>query len=288
MAAFGLSVALLTPFHRDGSLDVGRLSAHAAQLLTRGVETITLFGTTGEGASIGAAERVAAIDGLRERGIGGSQTILATFETAIPDVLDLMRQGGEAGVRDFLLTPPFFFKGPDDEGLFAWHAQVLERCDPDACIILYNIPQVTSVPLSPDLTARLVRAFPGRIRAMKDSSGSWDSAQAYLAIPDLTVLVGDERLLHRAMQNGAGGAISGMANIHPERMRRIVDTGHEDRAHSAETDAVVARPVIPALKALLSRQSGVPDWTNIRPPLVALDDASRDALFASATLDRAI
>src|SRR3954447_9134598 len=53
---FGISPALVTPF-LVGKVDVSRLATHAKDCLARGCRTTTLFGTTGEGPSIGATER---------------------------------------------------------------------------------------------------------------------------------------------------------------------------------------------------------------------------------------
>jgi 4-hydroxy-tetrahydrodipicolinate synthase len=72
------------------------------------------------------------------------------------------------------------------------------------------------VALSPELIARLRKAWPGVITGIKDSSGDWATAERYLASHgDLSVLVGDERLLPRAMARGAEGSICGVANITP-------------------------------------------------------------------------
>ena len=171
--------------------------------------------------------------------------------------------------------------GLDDDGLFRWHADILANTASEIKIILYNIPQVTGVTLSPALTGRLIENFPGRIRAMKDSSGNWDSAQAFLKVPGLTTLVGDERLLHRAKQLGAGGAISGMANLYPERMRRIVDSAQEDPALSAKTSAVVSYPVIAAIKCLMAHRASTSDWVNIGAPLSPLRESDAAELIAA-------
>ena len=54
---FGLGVALVTPFARDGSVDLARLRKHARRVLDEGCASVTLFGTTGEGASLGMTAR---------------------------------------------------------------------------------------------------------------------------------------------------------------------------------------------------------------------------------------
>ena len=58
---FGLGCALITPFAADGSVDVVRLVGHARRVLADGCVSVTLFGTTGEGASLGLASRAAAL-----------------------------------------------------------------------------------------------------------------------------------------------------------------------------------------------------------------------------------
>ena len=133
-----------------------------------------------------------------------------------------MAEGRHYGVADFLLLPPFYFKDPSDAALLDWHMQLFQSTDVSARFILYHIPQVSGVGLPVHLVGQLVAAAKDRIRAIKDSSGNWENAQALLSLDSVTVLVGDERILHKAVANGAGGAITGMANLYPERMKRIV------------------------------------------------------------------
>ena len=61
---FGLSVALATPFAEDRSIDLPRLVAHGLQSLADGCNSLTVFGTTGEGASLGLNERNRALGAL--------------------------------------------------------------------------------------------------------------------------------------------------------------------------------------------------------------------------------
>ena len=68
MQTFGISTALLTPFAETGEIDAARLCTHAASVLENGADSITLFGTTGEGASIGMDERASGIEALFAKG----------------------------------------------------------------------------------------------------------------------------------------------------------------------------------------------------------------------------
>ena len=175
----------------------------------------------------------------------------------------------------FLLLPPFYFPGPTDAGLYDWHAQLFAAADPRAQFILYHIPQVTAVPLTFDLVMGLRAAFPDRVIAIKDSSGNWENGRRLLESGKIPVMIGDERLLHKALAMGAVGSICGMANLHPARLRALFDTHAEDTALSHEVDVIVARPVIPALKLIMARRTGHAGWERMRPPLAALRDVQR-------------
>ena len=54
---FGLSCALATPFLPDDRIDYARMVRHARNCLSEGCSSVTVFGTTGEGSSLGLAER---------------------------------------------------------------------------------------------------------------------------------------------------------------------------------------------------------------------------------------
>src|SRR5215218_11431289 len=66
---FGLSLALATPFAEDRSIDLPRLVAHGRQSLADGCDSLTVFGTTGEGASLGLNERNRALGALVGGGV---------------------------------------------------------------------------------------------------------------------------------------------------------------------------------------------------------------------------
>ena len=142
-----------------------------------------------------------------------------------------------------------------DEGLFDWFAAVLTGLGSKASnVILYHIPQVTSVGLSMALVDRLKKAFPKQVAGVKDSSGDWDNAQALLKHHgELHILIGDERLLAKAMNLGASGAITGLANIAPDLMKPLID-GIEEPRVNAMVEAVLPFAVTAAVKALVGHR----------------------------------
>ena len=281
MDRFGISVALLTPFTETGAVDYRRLGKHACHVLDEGVAGVTLFGTTGEGASVSKDERKPVIEAVLAASVPSSKLVLGICETALDDAIAAVAEGWRLGIKRYLVLPPYYYKGCSDDGLFDWHMALVAACDPGARFILYHIPQVSGVPLSVDLVGRLAAAAPDRFQAVKDSAGDWSYNQTLLRQGAMPVLVGDERLLHKAVPMGAEGSICGMANLYPARLVRLFNTAIEDNALSAEVTEVLSHPVIPAIKALLAEQSGEPGWERLRLPLKQLDPNSRARLIAA-------
>ena len=280
MAQFGILTALLTPFSADGSIDGERLAGHAASVVSRGASGVTLFGTTGEGASIAASERNFAISALLETGLSSDRIVLGAYGSAAADVAAQIDEGMRAGITRFLVPPPCYFGDAGEDGVFVWFTELLALSDPQAGIVLYNIPQVTGVGISPPLTRRLKEACPDRIIAIKDSSGDWANAVRLLEGKVLPVLVGDERLLHKAVPMGCAGSITGVANLYPERLCDIIASSTEDTMLSRTVDRIIALPVIPTLKVLLANALDDPAWENVRAPLTRLTAEQKSEILA--------
>lgn len=269
---------MLTPFHSDGSLNLSLMCEHANIMLKNGAQGVTFFGTTGEGASVGLSERAQALSEAIACGIAPDAITLGISTSAVSDAAAQIKQGSDSGITKFLLLPPYYFKGVDDAGLFDWHKALFDVSDPSAKFILYHIPQVTQVPLSFDLIMRLKDAFPDRVFGVKDSAGQWDNTRQLLEGSGLPILVGDERLLHKAAALGAAGSICGMANLYPARMRTIFENHAEDADLSAKVDLILSVPVIPALKQAMVAMTGNPDWQYTRAPLQPLKAEARAAI----------
>lgn len=283
---FGLSVALTTPFRADTSIDLERLVNHAEWCLGHGSDSVTLFGTTGEGASIGLAGRQQMLGALAGRGIAARDIVAGVAAASMHETVEQARLALDFGCKALLLAPPFYFKGVSDDGLFKWFAHVFEALGPKVRdVILYHIPSVTAVGVSPDLIARLRAAFPGVVTGVKDSSGDAANTQTLLERHgDLAILVGDERQLGAAVRKGAQGTICGMANFAPQLIRPVAIEGRDDPRVTQIVDMILALPVTPAVKALVAHRLGDPEWLHARPPLEAL--SAEQARQLGAAFDR--
>ncbi len=105
-----------------------------------------------------------------------------TGVNALPETVELTRHALSLGVTRVVMLPPSYYKGVTDEGLFRAYAQVIETIADDRLqVVLYHIPQVSGVPISHDLIARLVGAFPQTVVGIKDSAGKIENMQAMIA-----------------------------------------------------------------------------------------------------------
>ena len=281
---FGLSVALATPFAEDRSIDLPRLVAHGLQSLADGCNSLTVFGTTGEGAMLGLDERNRALGAMVGAGVDArTQLVVGIAASSVEDAIAQGRAALMLSCPSFLLAPPFYFKTPGDEGLFDWFSAVLTGLGSQASnVILYHIPQVTAVGLSVALVDRLKKAFPKQVAGVKDSSGDWNNAQALLKQHgDLHILIGDERLLAKAMNLGASGTICGMANFAPDLMQSPIN-GIEEPRVAAMIEPLLPYAVTAAVKALVGhRRSDAAAWSRMRAPLRSLTEAECIKLFAA-------
>lgn len=281
---FGLSCAITTPMRDGGAVDLPRLVKHARHVLAEGCDSVTLFGTTGEGAALGLPARGAMMGALIGAGIDPARQIYAGIAaSSLHEAVEQGRLALDAGAKGLLLAPPFYFKGVSDEGLYRWFSQYFEQLGASVRnVILYHIPSVTAVAISIDLVQRLKTAFPGIVAGVKDSSGSYANTEALLkAHGELAILVGDERQLAKAVRNGAQGSICGVANLVPQLLRPMVYEGKDSPVVNALVDEICSHPVLASVKALVGHVHGDSGYGAMRAPLEALDEGTRQRLFAA-------
>lgn len=273
---FGLSCAVLTPFTEALAPDVPALVAHVRRILSEGADSVTLFGTTGEGPSIATSERAAIVKALVDAGLDPRrQMVMGVTAPSLPEAVDQAQLGLQAGARALLVAPPYFFKGVSDEGVFAWYAAFFAALGSAARdVVLYHIPQATGVPLSVDVIGRLKTAFPHIVLGVKDSAGQFGQTRALLAAHrDLAIMIGQESQLAEAVRLGAQGTICGYANLIARSLRSVVDEGREHPDVARMDRVIEGHPFISAFKALVGHVHGGPGWRALRPPLAPLSTA---------------
>jgi len=286
----GVLAPVLTPFHADLSPDGRRLSRYCRWLLAHGCAALAPFGTTSEANSLSVEERESLLDAIIDDGVPPDRLLPGTGACALTDAVRLTAKAVRRGCAGALMLPPFYYKAVSDDGFFRFFAEVIERVgDARLRVYLYHFPPVAHVGFSVKLVERLLRAYPGTVAGMKDSSGDFANTKAMLdafATAGFDVFVGSERFLLAGMRGGGAGCISATANVNAAAIDRLFRAWRSPEAEElqAEVDAVRAAvekaPLIPGLKAIVAQHAADPEWAHVRPPFVDLPSAQRDALLA--------
>ncbi len=286
----GVLAPAITPFRRDLSPDPRRFADHARWLLANGCSGLAVFGTNSEANSLSVDERIMMLEGLIAEGVPARALMPGTGCCALTDSVRLTAHAVAAGCGGVLTLPPFYYKGVTDEGIYRTFAETIERVgDARLRLYLYHIPPVAQVPISIAVIERLLRAYPGTVAGIKDSSGDWNNTQAVLdafAGTDFEVFAGSEVFLLANMRHGGAGCISATANVNPAAIQQLFATWQASDADAQQaaltaTRAVVQKqPMIAALKAIVAHYGADPAWATVRPPLVELSPAQRETLIA--------
>jgi 4-hydroxy-tetrahydrodipicolinate synthase len=285
----GILAPALTAFTGQLEIDSERTVAHFQWLLSQGCDALVVFGTTSEANSLSVTERTSFLEYAVSNGIDPRKLLPGTGCCSLPDSVVLSQHAIRLGCPGVLMLPPFYYKAVSDEGLFRYFATLIERVSDERLrIYLYHIPPISQVAISFDLIQRLTNEFPGVVVGIKDSSGDWEHTRQLVdrfGPAGFRVFPGNELYLLPALRAGAKGCISAFANINPALLQKVFQNCQGPEADSLQQEverqgrALRKYLLIPALKAILAEWRQDPEWENIRPPLVALSAAQREALL---------
>lgn len=282
----GVYAAALTPMHEDLSCNDEELAVHCKDLISRGCKGIVLFGTTGEGTSFSVREREKTITKLIELGINPEKILLGISCCAIDDVLQLTKVGIEQHCAAVLIAPPFFYKNVDGLGVIDFYRKIIQKVDhPNVKIILYHIPQFTGVSITLKIIKTLIEEFPENVIGIKESEGNFSFTKEILStFPGFKLFVGNELHISEAVQLGAFGGISGIANAFPELICSLYEFGnHQQKVNnnlSAQNiiNSIKKYSLFPAIKSIVEKQKGCA-WHVVRPPLISLEKKESQILL---------
>lgn len=278
----GVNAAVLTPMKPDLSPDVALMAEHCRWLLANGCDGLGVLGTTGEANSFSVAERIAVMEGLVQAGIPAARMMPGTGCAALTDSVELTKRAKALGCPGVLMLPPFYYKNPSDDGLFAWFSEVIGRVGGGIKVYLYHFPQQSAVPFSLDLIGRLMKAFPGTIKGVKDSSGDYANMKAMIDAfgrDGFEVYSGSDEFLLRILREGGAGCITAASNVNCTAGGRVVASfrrGDDAAAEAAQAVLTATRkvcttvPLIGGLREIVARATGKAAWRTIRPPNMPL------------------
>jgi 4-hydroxy-tetrahydrodipicolinate synthase len=234
----GSMVAIVTPL-KDGAPDLKALRELVEWQVFEGTDGIVPCGTTGEGATLTAAERREVIRAVIEQAKGRVQIVAGAGSNATHEAIESVKMAKELKADAALVVTPYYNK-PTQEGLYRHYAAIWEATR--FPVVAYNVPGRTSVDLLPDTVARLAKGK--MIAGIKEATANMDrqvqlvekvgkDGIAYLSGDDFTVLP--------YIACGGNGVISVIGNIAPRAMKELVYAARKpDLARALEKQVAMA------------------------------------------------
>ena len=214
----GSIVAIVTPMHEDGSLDLEGMRRLVDFHVQEGTDAIVSVGTTGESPTVDVEEHHEVIRATVEQAAGRIPVIAGAGANSTAEAIDLTRFAREVGADAVLSVVPYYNK-PTQEGLYQHFKAVAEAVD--IPVILYNVPGRTVADLSNETVLRLAQI--PNIVGIKDATGGFDRACDLIARApkDFAVYSGDDASAIALMLMGGKGNVSVVANIAPRLMHEM-------------------------------------------------------------------
>lgn len=212
-------VALVTCFREDESIDYDAVRKQARRQIDAG-NNILACGTNGDFTSLLYEEKIK----LCETIVTEAQGKVKVFANAgCPSTYETIKLGRgmiRAGADALAIIAPYFI-ACTQEGLYNHFSRVADSLEKP--IYLYDIPARTQNHIEAATALRL--ADHPNIKGIKDSGGTKETLDEYIAISktgkDFTVYAGPDSLIYYALDKGAGGCVSGLANVAPDTVAAI-------------------------------------------------------------------
>ncbi len=218
----GTGVALVTPFHKYGSVDFTALGTMVEHVIEGGVDYIVALGTTSEAATLTQDEKTAVVEFIVEKNDGRVPIVMGLGGNNTRDIENQLSSNWRvfSDIDAILSVTPYYNK-PNQKGLY-YHFKSLSQASA-LPIILYNVPGRTGVNMTAETTLRLAHDF-DNIIGVKEASGSLVQCMQIVKDKpkDFLVISGDDALTYNMIGAGASGVISVVANAYPKAFSTMV------------------------------------------------------------------
>lgn len=284
MAIFtGAGVAIITPFHEDGSINYDQLKKLVDYHCENGTDSIVICGTTGESATMTEEEHLECIKRTIDFTAGRIPVIAGTGSNCTATAVELSREAAKAGADGLLVVTPYYNKATQ-KGLIE-HYKAIAR-EADAPIIMYSVASRTGCNIEPATVAALVKEV-DNIVGVKEASGNISQVAKIMQLTqgDIDLYSGNDDQIVPILALGGKGVISVLSNVAPRE-------AHEICAKFFAGDIAGSRELqlkaIPLINALFSEVNPIPvkkavslmgmEAGGLRMPLTEMEEANAQKL----------
>jgi 4-hydroxy-tetrahydrodipicolinate synthase len=283
----GSIAPVVTPFDRDGAVDLEALGRLIEWQIESGSHGISVHGSTGEPSTQSVEEREAVLETAARTVADRVPFFPGTGSTHLEETLRLTAKADELGADAVLVITPYYSR-PTQQGLFEWYSTVAREF-PDLPIVVYNVPVRTAVDIAPETCARLRRAHENVV-GIKETTRDFEHGSHVLAQcgRDFLVYCGIELLCYPMLTIGGVGHLSCVANIAPKPCAELYDAFVADDHERAVELHYELHPLVEL--AFLETNPGPVKWAMeklgvlacgaVRPPLAEPSAGSQERITA--------
>lgn len=280
----GAGVAIITPFHEDGSVNYEAFAEHIEFQIANKTDAIIVCGTTGEASTLSHEEHLDVIRYCVEKVNKRIPVIAGTGSNCTETAIYLSKEAEKAGVDGLLIVTPYYNKCTQ-KGLAEHFTMIAEAVN--VPIILYNIPGRTGgVLIQPETVVKLCKEVPN-IVGVKDATGNISGVAKLMALADgcVDVYSGNDDQIVPLLSLGGKGVISVLSNVAPKQTHDICENYFNGNVKESCNMQLEALDVIdglfcevnpiPVKKALnlMGKHAGV-----MRRPLTEMEDEHAEKL----------
>lgn len=284
MALFkGAGVALITPFHEDGSVNYEKLTEILEEQIAEGTDAIVAVGTTGEAATLTEDEHIEVIAHTVKVVNHRISVIAGTGSNCTATAIDLSQRAEKAGADGLLLVTPYYNKATQ-KGLYAHYKSIADAVSIPC--ILYNVPGRTGMKIEPKTMADLYYNVKN-IVGVKEATGDVGATSDLMRLVDEDFLLysGEDGIIVPLLSIGGSGVISVLSNVAPKQTAEICKKWFAGDVKGAWEEQKRALPLIHSLfmevnpipvKAGMNLQGKAVG--GLRLPLTEMEEAHQEVL----------
>lgn len=215
----GAGVAIVTPFHEDGSVNYEKFEQLIEFQIGNGTDAIIVCGTTGESSTLTHEEHLSVIKFCVETVKGRIPVVAGTGSNCTQTAIYLSAEAEKYGADGLLLVTPYYNKATQ-KGLFGHYKMIADSVK--LPVILYNVPGRTGCNILPETAVKLCSEV-HNIVGIKEACGNISQIARLASLADgkIDIYSGNDDQIVPILSLGGKGVISVLSNVAPRQTHDI-------------------------------------------------------------------
>ena len=289
MAIFtGAGVAIVTPFHEDGSVNYEKFAELIEFQVANGTDAIIVCGTTGEASTLSHEEHLDVVGFCIKQVAGRIPVVAGTGSNCTETAIYLSTEAEKLGADGLLLVSPYYNKATQ-KGLYTHFKAIADSVK--IPVILYNIQGRTGVNIAPETIVKLCKEV-DNIVGVKEASGNISQIAKIMSLAngEIDLYSGNDDQIVPILSLGGKGVISVLSNVAPKETHDMCQLYFDGKVQESAKEQLRA---IPLCDALFCEVNPIPVKAGLnmmgmgagplRLPLTEMEDAHKEVLRQAMT-----